>query len=167
MKIITKEGLKFFQKKHNAKLAYGNEKTWKVRFYIENKKDLERILNEMRGKRIQYGLHENTLTLSQEDLGKILPKEYFIERRVWFGADKMFFCSEMEHQHLSNTMGYLELILELGKITKPKAEEYLKKIQETIIPELEERFNGEILPYKPQFDWEFKLIKELENKNKK
>lgn len=167
MKIINKQGLKKFEEKYNAKLAYGNEKSWRVRFYIEGRNSLTKLVNDMRGKRIEYGLHEGVVTLTQEDLSKILPKEYFTEKRIWFAADKMFLCSEMEHSHLSNCIGYLELLLKLDKITPDKAKDYMKKLEESIIPELEERFNGEILPYTPKFDWEFKLVKELELKEKK
>lgn len=166
MKIINKQGLNFFEKKYNSKLAFGNEKTYRIRFYIERGNDLNKLINDMRGKKIQYGLHENVITLTQEDLSKILPKEYFTEKRVWFAADKMFFCNEMKHSHLSNCIGYLELLLKLDKISEAKAKDYMKKLEESVIPEIEERFNGEILPYKPKFDWEFKLVKELEAKEK-
>ena len=164
MKIINKSGLKYFEERYKAKLAYGNEKSWQLRFYIEKGNNLNKLINDMRGHKIQYGLHENVVSLSQEDLSKFLPKEHFTDKRVWFAADKMFLCSDMEHQHLSNTIGYLDLLLKLDKITPDKAKDYMKKIEESIVPELVERFNGEILPYKPKFDWEFKLIKELEVK---
>jgi len=159
MKIINKQGLKFFEKKYNSKLAFGNEKSFRIRFYIEKGDDLNKLINDMRGKRIQYGLHENVITLTQEDLSKLVPKEHFTEKRIWFAADKMFLCEEMEQQHLSNILHMLEILLKKGKISQSKAKDYMRKIEEAITPELEERFKGEILPYKSHYKWEEDLLK--------
>jgi hypothetical protein len=166
MKIITKEGLVYFQKKYNAQKVWGDEKSFRVRFTIAEKNDLDRLINDMRGKSIDYELSRGVIGLTQEHFGRFIPKEYLTERRVWFGADKMFFCDQMDHQHLSNCIGYLDILLQLGRISKEKSQDYIKKLETNIAPEIDERFNGEILPYKPAFDWDKKLYNELQEKLK-
>jgi len=160
MKIITKEGLKYFQSKYPVNKVWGDEKSFRMRFTVE-KENLDSVLNAMREKSIDYELRSGILELTQEHLVKLIPVEYFTEKRVWFGADKMYFCSEMEHSHLSNIVGYLDLLMQLNRISQEKAKNYIKKLETNIIPELEERFDGEILPYKAIFDWDKKMVKEL------
>ena len=69
----------------------------------------------------------------------------------------------MDHQRLSNCVGLLELYLKAGKISKDQGDDYLMHLTESIVPELNERFGGEILPYKPFYDWERALVKEVKN----
>jgi hypothetical protein len=159
MKIITKFGIKAFEEKYHAKHAFGGIHSYRLRFYIEDAINVKRAINDMRMKHIQYELYENMVTLTQEDLSKLLPKEFFEEKRVWFGGDKMHLCCEMQHQHLSNTVNLLEILLKKGKISQTKAQDYMKKLEESILPELQERFNGEILPYKIHYKWEEDLLK--------
>jgi len=70
----------------------------------------------------------------------------------------------MDHQRLSNTIGLLGLYLETNRISRPDADDYMKSLEESIVPELKERFDGEVLEYKPYFDWERELIKEVKGK---
>lgn len=157
MKIITKEGVQYFQNKYAVHKIWGDERTFRMRFSIE-KRNLNYILDVMREKSIDYELKYNFLELTQEHLAKLLPEKYFVEKRVWFGTQKMYFCSEMEHAHLSNIIGVFDLMLRKGKISKLKAIDFLKKVEANIIPELEERFDGVILDYKPYYEWEKEML---------
>lgn len=82
------------------------------------------------------------------------------EQRVWLSAkgQRATLTAEMDHQRLSNAIGLLELMLKKGKLSKEQGNDYLLKLNESIVPELEERFKGELLPYCPYFGWEKDLI---------
>ena len=105
------------------------------------------------------GFTKRTLKIKQSNLdGKVKMSE----ERVWLSAKGKVATptSEMDQQRLSNCVGLLEIYLKAGKISKPEAEDYLAKLSESILPELNERFNGDLLPYKPYYSWEKDLIKE-------
>ena len=50
-------------------------------------------------------------------------------------------------------------MLRKGKITKKNSENYLRNLNESIVPELNERFNGEVLEYIPYYEWEKEMTK--------
>ena len=159
MKIITKEGVKEFEKTFNSKLVHGNTLTPNLTFKALNRESLDKIIWKCRDKRLSYYIQDGVISLSQEVLSKILSSKFFEEKRIWASKDQYSLCGEMTQQHLSNTLGYLELMLKKGRISKKNSEDYLYKLQESIVPELEERFNGEILDYIPYYEWEKEMIK--------
>lgn len=162
MKIITKKGIEEFCKQYKAKLAKGNVLAPYLAFYIPSMEFLNKLIWKCRDKKLDYYIQDHIITLKQDALQKIISAEYFEEKRIWAGKDQYFLCEKMEHQHLSNTIGYLEILLTLGKINKKGSEDYMEKLQTSIVPELEERFNGEILPYKPHYAFEEDLYKEYQ-----
>ena len=166
MKLITKKGITQLCEKYNAKLAKGNHLTPYIELYIEDKDDANKAVWSFRNNNADYHLSGSMFTIRQEQLQKFLPESWFEEVRVWLGQDLYYLCSKMDHQHLSNCIGYLDLLLQLNKISKEKSTDYMARLSESIIPELEERFGGELLPYKPKFEWEHRLIKELADKKK-
>lgn len=109
------------------------------------------------------GNDKRTLVLKQSKLDGIVD---MIEERVWLSKSNTLATptSEMDQQRLSNAVHLLEVYLKAEKITKLQGEDYLARLSESIIPELNERFNGELLPYKPFFDWEKALVKEAKIK---
>lgn len=94
-----------------------------------------------------------TITIDYSQLENLLPADCFTEERVWRSFNRIFPCREMDQQHLSNTIHYLEILINDGRINESKQQDYLDRLKESVIPELEERFNGEILPYVKRFDW--------------
>ncbi len=102
---------------------------------------------------------KRTLLLKQKNLdGKV----DMSEERVWMSKSNAVATpvSEMDHQRLSNCVGLLEIYLKAGKISKSQGEDYLARLSESIVPEITERFEGVVLPYKPYYDWERTLMKE-------
>lgn len=67
---------------------------------------------------------------------------------------------------LSNCVGLLDLFLKAEKLTKEQGEDYIRHLLESIVPELNERFNGDLLPYAPYFQWEKDLVKEVQLREK-
>lgn len=150
-------------KKHLIqKKILGNVETPSLVFKLideENSNDLNKIIWACRDKKVDYYLQHNCFTLTQEALYQLLPSKYFEEIRAWKGKDKIFICSKMDHQRLSNCVGLLVLMLKKGIISKKNSENYLKNLHESIVPELNERFNGEILEYIPYYEWEKEMVK--------
>jgi len=170
MKIITKNGIDMFNKTFNTKLIQGKVDTVYLSFRVSSPETIKKIVWACRDKQVEYYLQEEVITLKQKELLKLLPENCSEEKRIWKGKDKLYICSEMDQQHLSNILFYLEILLTLGKINKKDSENYLIKVQEVIIPELEERFNGETLEYKPHYEYEKELYKEylkIKGKQKK
>lgn len=106
---------------------------------------------------------DKTLFVKQEDLLTVY-EQFFIEERIWLSQNNTIaaLTKEFDHQRLSNCIGLLDLFLKTNRIAKDNAEDYLKRLEESIVPELVERFGSEILPYKPHYDWERKLLLEAE-----
>jgi len=160
MQIITTQGIKEFEKTFDSKKVQGTVTNIYLTFRPKNTAALNKIIWACRDKQLEYNiLNEEVVTISQEVLTGLLPSSCFEEKRVWKGKDQYFLCSEMDHQRLSNCVGLLDLMLKKGKINKKKSEDYLSKLYESIVPELEERFNGEILDYIPYYEWEKEMVK--------
>ena len=158
MKLITQEGIKQFEKLFGVKKVAGSTTSTYLSFATD-KASQGKMIWKCRDKQIEYYLQEGGITLKHEDLFKLLPSEYFKDTNVWKGKDKFFICSEMDHQRLSNCIGLLDMMLRKGKISKKSSEDFLRNLKETIIPEIEERFNGEVLDYIPYYEWEKEMIK--------
>ncbi len=162
MNIITKKGIKEFEKIYDSKLVQGDPLKFYLTFKPLTEEAKSKIIWACRDKRVDYNLlGSEVITISQDALYQILPSSCFEDKRCWKGKDQIFICSEMKQSHLSNILGYLEILLTLNKISKKNSEDYMEKLQESIIPELEERFNGEILPYEPYYAYEKDLYKEF------
>ena len=101
---------------------------------------------------------KRTILIKQSDLLDLVPTA---DERVWLSAKKQKATpvAELDHQRISNIVGLLELMLKKGRISKIDADNYMVAMNESIIPELNERFNGEILKYKPFYAWEKDLVK--------
>lgn len=113
---------------------------------------------------ISFRLESNTIyEIKQENLVEKLPNKYFTEERVWKTPRYLNLCSEMEHQHLSNCVHIGEMLIALERLTKEQATKYILDLQENILPELEERFQGKVLPFKAQFKWDRRLLEEFES----
>ena len=164
MKILTDKGISFLEDKLNVScisevdtdftltlLACGSE-TDLISYFDSNT--------------IEY-IHSKpkTFLIKQSELIPILvpSSEYTIDARIWFFNKKKSYilCSKMEHQHLSNTIHLFEMFCSLDKLSKIEADAYLSDLKENIIPEITERFGGVLLPYKPHYDWENKLLEDF------
>lgn len=166
MLIITKEGIKAFEKKFNTKKIQGNTETTHLVFKLVDETEVNKIIWACRDKKVDYFLQHNCFTLSQEALYQLLPSANFEEIRAWKSKDAITPCCKMDQQRLSNCVGYSEMMLVLGKMSQKNANNYMEKLAESIIPELEERFNGEVLDYIPYYEFEKSLYKEYKQKLK-
>ena len=160
MKLITKKGIESFCKLYNAKVGQGNNLTPYLQFVFLDAEGLNKVIWKCRDKDTTYYANNGSITFEQKELSKIVPADWCTEERVWFTKNKIYLTSKMEHSHLSNTFHYLEILLTLGKINKKDSENYIQSLQESIVPELEERFKGEILEYVPYYDYEKDMYKE-------
>lgn len=99
------------------------------------------------------------LSFPQEDLQSEF-EEHFEELNVWIGGKSRVavLASTMEHQRLSNCINLLDILLSKGEIAQSEADNYMKELNEVIVPELERRFAGELLPYVPYYQWEKALL---------
>jgi len=161
MKIITSKGIKEFEKLFNCKMTHGSTLHLNLTFKPNTEKDLNDIIWKWRGKRLFYDLLGGEfITLTQESISHFIPHDLFEEKRVWRNREKYTLCSEMDHQRLSNCVGLLEVMLVLNRITQDNANHYMESLANSIVPELEERFNGEVLDYVPYYEWEKEMYKE-------
>lgn len=167
MKLITKKGIDEFCKKYKAKLSQGSPTTPHLQFHFPHIDDINKVIWDCRDNKANYHSNNGSITFEQKELVKILPETCFEDKRVWAGRQQFYLCEKMDHQHLSNTIGYLEVLLTLKRISKKDSEDYMSKLAESIVPELEERFKGEILPYKPYFPYEEEMYKEFKKLQKK
>ena len=68
---------------------------------------------------------------------------------------KQIKLDEMDHQHLSNIYWYNKIVL--GYDPKNKADNKPMERQDLIFEQINGRFNGEILPYKPLLAFQFEI----------
>ena len=161
MKIVTDEGIKKLEKLIDGKLISTDKLNKNLKFWFETPDKQKNAHYEFKKAGLKYSVDQNISTIVHEELPRILSKEDFTEERIWLGAGgKIFLCREMEHGHLSNCIGYLEILIVLGKIDDEKSENYIAALQESVVPELEERFGGVALDYVPHYDWEIKQFEE-------
>ncbi len=106
-----------------------------------------------------------TIYIKQINLDGKIP---MVEERVWLTnkGEVAVLTKEMDHQRLSNCVHLFELFLKAGKLSKSQGDEYLLRLAEGVVPELDERFKGDILAYKPHFPWEKQLMEEAATKSK-
>jgi hypothetical protein len=112
----------------------------------------------------QYNNHHIYTKLDQ--LSKLVPPRYWQEERAWKAGNKYIPTKNMEHQHLSNSVHLLELLIQNNKLTQEASEEYMENLQSSVVPELKERFNGELLSYIPYYSWEKDLIQNTSDHSK-
>lgn len=134
-----------------------------LKFLGTSTADIDTAMKTLDSLGIKNVSSDKTLFVKQEDLLQGY-EQFFIEERVWLSQSNTIatLTKDMDHQRLSNTIGLLDLFLTANRIAKDNADDYLKRLEEAILPELTERFAGEVLPYKPHYDWERKLLLEVE-----
>lgn len=164
MKLITEKAIEKLEEEFDC-LITGDRFDLELEFlYLTDQqfKDGEVKLKEA-GIKITRGFTKRTFKVKQSDL---VGKVDMSEERVWLSNKNLraTLTSEMDHQRLSNCVGLLEIYLKTEKITKEQGDDYLLRLNESIIPELNERYKGELLPYKPFFPWEKEMIKEAKIK---
>lgn len=165
MKILTNKGISFLEDKLNVSCISEIETDFLLTLLAcGSETDL---INYFDLNTIEY-IHSKpkTFLIKQSELIPLLPPsdDYVIDVRVWlFNKKKNYtLCSKMEHQHLSNTIHLFEMFCTLDKLTKSEADAYLSDLKKNVIPEISERFTGVILPYKPHYDWESKLLEDFQ-----
>jgi hypothetical protein len=168
MKIITELGLNKLEEELKCSIFTDRfSKEFSLLFEdIVKLSSAKKVLTE---KQIPYHIGlRNTLELKLESLYSLLGDEFFEEVRVWNTPKNKLVTptSTMDHQRLSNCVHLLELFLETGRLSVDEGNDYLGKLTDAIIPEIEERFSGDLLPYKPFFSWELSLLQEVEEKRK-
>lgn len=160
MKLITEKALETLEENYDC-LITGSRYDLELEFLFLTDAQFNAGQTKLKTEGVSFskGFSKRTLKVKQSSLvGKI----DMSEERVWLSAKGKVATptSEMDQQRLSNCVGLLEVYLKAGKISKPEAEDYLAKLNESILPELNERYSGDLLPYKPFFSWEKDLIKE-------
>jgi len=158
MYIVSKAGFSLIEKKFNAKYLDGYMKPYVILKFEEDS------INEFRKflslNKIEYDLNLLVFKIKQEELVKLFTPKHLEEGRFWTYQNKVVSCSKMNHQELSNCVKLLEILLTLNKISATYAEKYLENLSESVNLEIEERFNGEVLEYSPQSDYEKTQYKE-------
>lgn len=156
MKIINDKGKQKLQEIFPINISWNKQHQF---FFPKSK--LNTVKNILLGK-FSYKTEGQSIVVSYPSYEKYLQVDCFDEIRGWSSKDCKWRASEMEQQHLSNCLGYFELVVELNKISTENANNYLKALQTDILPEIQERFNGEVLPYTPFYDFEKQMVKERE-----
>lgn len=162
MKLITEQGITELENILSLN-CLTDRSNLTLKFLGTSTVDVEKavkILDSLLIKSVSSG---KTLFVKQEDLLTMYPN-FFNEERVWLSQNNTIatLTKEMDQQRLSNCIGLLDLFLKTNRISKDNATDYLQRLEEAIVPELVERFDSEILPYKPHYDWERKLLLEAE-----
>ena len=161
MKIITDNGIKLIEKDSNCKLVSSDKLNKTLKFWFEDSVKQKEFHYLLKTSGVKYSSDANITMVNHEELERLLIKEMFTEERVWFGAGgKIYLCKDCDQQHISNSIHYCEILVTLGKLDQNKFDDYMSKLQESMIPELEERFGGELLDYVPFYDWEKKQYEE-------
>lgn len=159
MKLITEKALEQLEENYDC-LITGDRYNLELECLFLSDAQFKIGEEKLKKDNISYtrGFKKKTLILKQS---KLEGKVDMSEERVWVTGKGLIAepTSEMSHQRISNVLGYLDLMLKKGKISKDNADDYLRKVSESIVPEINERFKGEILPYAPKFQWEFDMIK--------
>jgi len=162
MKLITEEGISSLEKTLQLN-CLTDRCHLTLKFLGTSTTDIQTATDTLNSLKIKSVSSDKTLFVKQEDLLAVHP-EFFKEERVWLSQSNTIatLTKEMDQQRLSNCVGLLDLFLKTNRIAKDNADDYLKRLEEAIVPELVERFDSEILPYKPHYDWERKLLLEAE-----
>lgn len=159
MQLITEKGIELLESSLPHSRVSSDRYSTQIKIFFDSLIHLFEAKAICEDKDIKVKLEGKNMLVNQDDISKLIDnKEAFVEERVWgFSKNKLMPTNAMDHQHLSNCVGLLEVLITKDKISKQDADNYLIQLKESIIPELEERFNGKILPYKPYYDWERKL----------
>jgi len=159
MKIVSQKGLEYLKKSYNIKNISGYLKPYVIILCDEDMvKEFRDLLIDHE---VSYTFDFTRFEIHQKELIKLFSDKLLEEGRYWYTQNKIFKCNEMNQQHLSNCVNYLEILLTLGKISEEGIKNYMLSLEESIIPELEERFEGEILDYVPFADYDKNLYKEF------
>lgn len=153
MKLIKKDSVQVIAKNLNCRCD--SERTELVLLFLpKNKEATKDILNTSH---VSYKETGNLLEIRQEELFKLYPEE-FEDVNAWNKANKdaesVELCKELSCQRLSNIVHLLEILLVTNSITREKSDYYLKQLEENIVPELEQKFHGNTIPYEPYYEWE-------------
>jgi len=161
MKIISKEGFSLLERKFKVKISKGYlNPIVCLHFYEKEDSLIKQFRDYLSDSDVRYSFNFYDVEVSQTELIKIFADKYLEDGRFWYSYDKIHNCKTMDHQQLSNCVNNLDILLTLNKISSQNAEEYLKNLNESIIPELKERFGENILEYKPSGDYEKTLFNE-------
>jgi hypothetical protein len=166
MKIITNEGL--LNLKDILKCtSSSNSLDLELLLNFSSEEDCENAQFVLLNSKIPFRIGLNhSIEVHQKNLVNFLSENFFKETSVWITPNSKVavLTSEMSHQHLSNVIGLYEIFETLGRLSKSQSNEYLEKIQKIIMPEIVRRFNSELLPYQPHYQWEKDLVKQMEIK---
>lgn len=159
MRIINKTGIKFledlFQSKFKLSISF-DDRGW----LMFNKSGLTpTVKSELSSKTINYEFAKGKIKIGYHGYEKLVTDP------TMFDEDDNVYCNDfikvrlkdMDHQFLSNILQYAEIRITLYPEQYPILEKQIEQIKAKIIPELERRFNGELLPYEAQADWDRKL----------
>jgi hypothetical protein len=158
MYIVSKAGFSLIEKKFDAKCLGGYMKPYVILKFEKDSANKFRKLLSLN--KIDYDLNLLIFKIKQEELIGLFTPKHLEEGRFWNYQDRIVSCSKMNHQELSNCIKFLEILLTLNRISAVYAERYLKNLGESINLEIEERFGGEVLDYKPKSDYDKKQYKE-------
>ncbi len=164
MKVLTAKGISFIEDKLNVSCISEIDTDYLLTLLVcGSETDL---IDFLESNKIEY-IHTKpkTFQISQGALISLAEAESssFIDSpRLWFFNKKKNFmlCSKMEHQHLSNTIHLFEMFCTLNKLSKQDSDNYLEDLKNNVLPEIDDRFKGEVLDYKPHYDWENKLLED-------
>lgn len=157
MKLITEKGIAHVEK--DLGLNCTNDRlSLSLKFTGTEANDIKNASHKLSDHGISAIITEKYIVIKQSELEAHYNE--FVEERVWLSqrGEIATLTKDMNHQRLSNCVGLLDLFLTTNSISKDDAADYIKHLDNSIVPELSERFGGELLPYKPHFDWEKKLV---------
>lgn len=160
MKVITDKGISHLEDLLFATVT-NDRLEFKIKLLYTSLIDMTEAIPLLQIKGVKFTKEGKYLLIGQPELLKLIDTKYFVDERVWpTTGGQLIPTKDMDHQRLSNCIGLLNLLLEAGKIDKESADIYLERLEDSVVPELNDRFNSELLPYQPYFEWEKKLVAE-------
>lgn len=164
MKLFNQKGIDYIESTWGCSIL-SDPLQLKVKMFFTSISELQASRKSFVPTGIHAEIEGNYLLISQFDLYNCFSeeqqKEFFSEERVWPSAKgELVPTKEMDHQRLSNCVRLLEVLLEKGKIDKESADKYIERLEDSVVPELAERFEGDVLDYQPYYEWERKLMAE-------
>lgn len=159
MKIINQKGKEFlkdlFQSKFKITISF-DDRDW----LMFPKSNLTPSLkSELSSKSINYEFALGKIKIGYHGYEKLITDDSMFdqEENVYCNGFIKVRLKDMDHQFLSNILQYAEIRITLYPEQYTVLEDQIEQIKTKIIPELERRFNGELLPYEPQAEWDRKL----------
>ena|ERR1035437_8106127 len=156
--IVSEAGFSLLVKKFSIKVSQGYLKPWVVLYLTED--TVKGFRNMLIDNEVVYTFDFLKFEILQTELVKLFADKYLEKGRFWHTRDKIFKCNQMSQQQLSNCVNYLEIALSLNKMSASSAEEYLDDLNNSIVLELEERFDSEVLDFFPATKLEKQLFEE-------